>query len=71
MFLFTVGAVVKRRDVAEEAKRSCAAGAAEFPGIVETDSNSEFEHLNRCVVGNSPSDSRQLRRDGGLAEDKA
>ena len=66
------GAVVENRDEAEEAKRSSQRGAAEFPGIVE--SWSPFENSSiKTGYGGRPAwrQSRQLRRDGKLDEDKA
>jgi len=39
-----VGAAVERRDEAEEVERFPSAGAAEFPGIVEDESQGGFGH---------------------------
>jgi len=66
------GAGVLGRDVCEEAKWHPSAGATEFFGIVETDSDS----WNPGITAGSdrrhvPPQKRRLRRSGRQAEDKA
>ena len=56
--LLHLGAVVEKRDEAEEAKRFSQRGTAEFPGIVEPESFWKFRHQNR------------LRRAAGLTGDR-
>ncbi len=59
------------RDEAEEVEQFCSAGTAEFPGIVDPDSFWDLEHQTDSGRRQARPESRQLRRDGRLAKDKA
>jgi hypothetical protein len=68
--LLHVGAAVKRRDEAEEAKRHLTADAVEFPGIVERILLESANTAGEWQAA-SPALTHQLRCAGRRAEDKA